>query len=269
VVLIFQPAEEGRGGALAMVNEGLFQRYPVEAVFGMHNWPGYPAGTLAVSAGPVMASANTFKIVVHGRGSHAAMPHLGLDPMPVACQIVGALQTVITRNKRPTDTAVLSVTMIHGGEATTVVPDTCTIEGTVRAFKSDVLDLIERRMRALAEHTCAAFEAGCSFEFQRRAPPVVNHAREALFAADVMRGIVGADNVRVQEPSMPSEDFAYMLQARPGAYCFIGNGDGDHRAPGHGEGPCTLHNPSYDFNDALLPLGASYWVRLAQAWLAC
>jgi amidohydrolase len=267
VVLIFQPAEEGRGGALAMINEGLFDRYPVEAVFGMHNWPGYPAGTLAVSPGPVMASANTFKIVVHGRGSHAAMPHLGVDPMPVACQIVGALQTVITRNKRPLDTAVLSVTMIHGGEASNVVPEACTIEGTVRAFRADVLDLIERRMRAVAEHTCAAHEAGCSFEFNRRAPPVVNHTREALFAADVMRGIVGSDNVRVQEPSMPSEDFAYMLQAKPGAYCFIGNGDGDHRAPGHGEGPCMLHNPSYDFNDALIPLGATYWVRLAQAWL--
>jgi amidohydrolase len=268
VVLIFQPAEEGRGGALAMVNEGLFERYPVEAVFGMHNWPGYPQGTLAVSPGPVMASANTFKIIVQGRGSHAALPHQSIDPMPVACQIVSALQTVITRNKRPIDTAVLSVTMIHGGEATNVVPESCTIEGTVRAFRTDVLDLIERRMRTVAEHTCAAFEAGCTFEFNRRAPPVVNHAREALFAAEVMRGIVGDDGVRVQEPSMPSEDFAYMLQARPGAYCFIGNGDGDHRALGHGEGPCMLHNPSYDFNDALIPLGATYWVRLAQAWLA-
>jgi amidohydrolase len=268
VVLIFQPAEEGRGGALAMVNEGLFQRYPVEAVFGMHNWPGYPAGTLAVSPGPVMASANTFRIVVQGRGSHAAMPHLGIDPVPVACQIVSALQSVITRNKRPIDTAVLSVTMIHGGEATNVVPEACTIEGTVRAFRTDVLDLIERRMRAIAEHTCAAHEAGCTFEFNRRAPPVVNHVREALFAAAVMRGIVGDANVRVQEPAMPSEDFAFMLQARPGAYCFIGNGEGDHRAPGHGEGPCLLHNPSYDFNDALIPLGATYWVRLAQAWLA-
>jgi amidohydrolase len=268
VVLIFQPAEEGRGGALAMVNEGLFQRYPVEAVFGMHNWPGYPAGTLAVSPGPVMASANTFKIVVHGRGSHAAMPHLGIDPMPVACQIVSAFQTVISRNKRPIDTAVLSVTMIHGGEATNVVPEACTIEGTVRAYRSDVLDLIERRMRAIAEHTCAAHEAACTFEFNRRAPPVVNHTHEALFAADVMRGIVGDANVRVQEPAMPAEDFAWMLLARPGAYCFIGNGEGDHRAPGHGEGPCLLHNPSYDFNDALIPLGATYWVRLAQTWLA-
>ncbi|MCG3189753.1 MAG: Hippurate hydrolase [Burkholderiaceae bacterium] len=268
VVLIFQPAEEGLGGAQAMVREGLFERYPVEAVFGLHNWPGYPQGTLAVSPGPVMASASTFKIVVRGRGSHAALPHLGLDPMPVACQIVSALQTVITRNKRPLDAAVLSVTMIHGGESSSVVPEHCTVQGTVRAFRGDVLDLVERRMRAIVEHTCAAFEVGCDFEFTRRAPPVVNHEREARFAAEVMRGIVGAAQARVQEPQMPSEDFAYMLQARPGAYAFIGNGEGDHRLPGHGEGPCMLHNPSYDFNDALLPLGATYWVRLAEAWLA-
>jgi len=267
VVLIFQPAEEGRGGALAMISDGLFERYPMEAVFGLHNWPGYPVGTLAVSPGPVMASANTFKIVVHGEGSHAALPHLGLDPMPVACQIVSALQTIVSRNQNPLDTAVLSVTMVHGGEATNVMPETCTIEGTVRAFRAEVLDLIERRMREVALHTCAAFEVRCDFEFCRRAPPVVNHRREALFAAEVMRGIVGEANVRLQEPSMPSEDFAFMLQAKAGCYAFIGNGDGDHRALGHGEGPCMLHNPSYDFNDALIPLGATYWVRLAEAWL--
>jgi len=268
VVLIFQPAEEGRGGAQTMIREGLFERYPVEAVFGLHNWPGYPAGTLAVSPGPVMSSANTFKIVIHGQGSHAALPHLGVDPMPLACQIVQALQTIVSRNTRPLDTAVLSVTMIHGGEATNVVPETCTIEGTVRAFRSDVVDLIESRLRAIAQHTCAAYDARCTFEFNRRAPPVVNHAREAQFAAQVMRDVVGDANVWVQEPAMPSEDFAYMLQARAGCYAFIGNGDGDHRALGHGAGPCMLHNPSYDFNDALIPLGAAYWVRLAEAWLA-
>jgi hippurate hydrolase len=268
VVLIFQPAEEGRGGAQAMIRDGLFERYPMEAVFGMHNWPGYPMGTLAVSPGPVMASANTFKIVVHGQGSHAALPHLGIDPVPVACQLVAALQTIVSRNASPLDTVVVSVTMVHGGEASNVVPDACTIEGTVRAFRDDVLDLVERRLREIAEHTCAAHGARCDFEFLRRAPPVVNHAREALFAAEVMRDIVGADRVWMQEPSMPSEDFAYMLQAKAGCYCFIGNGDGDHRALGHGAGPCTLHNASYDFNDALIPLGATYWVRLAQGWLA-
>jgi hippurate hydrolase len=268
VYLIFQPAEEGRGGALAMVGEGLFEKYPMQAVFGMHNWPGYPAGTLAVSPGPVMASANTFKVTVRGRGSHAALPHDGIDPMPVACQIVQAFQSIVSRNMRPIDTAVVSVTMIHGGEATNVVPDTCVIEGTVRTFRTEVLDLIESRMETIARQTCAAFEAGCEFEFVRRAPALVNHRREALFAARVMAGIVGDDRVLVQEPAMASEDFAFMLQVQAGCYGFIGNGDGMHRASGHGEGPCMLHNPSYDFNDALIPLGATYWVRLAEAWLA-
>jgi len=268
VYLIFQPAEEGRGGALAMVGEGLFEKYPMEAVFGMHNWPGYPAGTLAVSPGPVMASANTFKVTVRGRGSHAALPHDGIDPMPVACQIVQAFQSIVSRNTRPIDTAVVSVTMIHGGEATNVVPDSCVIEGTVRTFRTEVLDLIEARMDTIARQTCAAFEAGCEFEFLRRAPPLVNHRREALFAAQVMAGIVGKERVLVQEPALASEDFAFMLQAKAGCYGFIGNGDGVHRDSGHGEGPCMLHNPSYDFNDALIPLGATYWVRLAEAWLA-
>ena len=251
-----------------MVAEGLFERFPMQAVFGMHNWPGYPVGSMAVSPGPVMAAASTFKITVKGTGSHAAAPHLGTDPVPVACQLVQALQTIISRNKRPLDTAVISVTMIHGGEATNVIPETCILEGTVRTFRTEVLDLIEKRMRDIAHHTCAAFEAACDFEFQRRAPPVVNHEYEALFAARVMADMVGAHQVLVQEPAMPSEDFAYMLQAKAGAYCFIGNGDGLHRESGHGEGPCMLHNPSYDFNDALIPLGATYWVRLAETWLA-
>ncbi|WP_088278694.1 M20 aminoacylase family protein [Ideonella sp. A 288] len=268
VVLIFQPAEEGRGGAQAMVAEGLFERFPVEAVFGLHNWPGYPVGSLAVSAGPVMAAANTFSVTVRGRGGHAAAPHLAIDPVPVACQMVAAFQAIVARNVRPIDTAVVSVTMIHTGEATNVVPDSCRLEGTVRVFRPEVLDLVERRMREIAEHTCVAHGAGCEFEFQRRAPPVVNHEREAAFAAQVIAGIVGSEGARVQEPSMASEDFAFMLQAKAGCYAFIGNGDGAHRHAGHGMGPCMLHNPSYDFNDALLPLGATYWVRLAEAWLA-
>ena len=267
VYLIFQPAEEGRGGAVAMLKEGLFERFPMEAVFGMHNWPGLPAGSFAVSPGPVMASANTFKIVVRGRGAHAAMPQLGVDPVVVACQTVIALQTIISRNLKPIEAAVLSVTMLHAGEATNVIPDACTIEGTVRTFSVAALDLIEPRLRAIATHTAAAFGATCEVEFLRRAPPVVNSTLEADFAAGVMRAIVGPANVRVQEPSMPSEDFAFMLQAKPGAYAFIGNGEGAHRHSGHGMGPCMLHNPSYDFNDALIPLGATYWVQLAQAWL--
>ena len=268
VYLIFQPAEEGGGGAREMIKDGLFEQFPMEAVFGMHNWPGAPVGTFAVSPGPVMASSNEFKIVIRGKGCHAALPHNGIDPVPVACQMVQAFQTIITRNKKPVDAGVISVTMIEAGEATNVVPDTCTLQGTVRTFSVEVLDMIEARMQAVAEHTCAAFGATCEFEFQRNYPPTINSAPEAAFAREVMVQIVGAENVLEQEPTMGAEDFAYMLQARPGAYCFISNGDGAHREMGHGGGPCTLHNPSYDFNDDLIPLGATYWVELAQRWLA-
>ena len=267
VYLIFQPAEEGGGGAREMIRDGLFEQFPMQAVFGMHNWPGMAAGTFAVSPGPVMASSNEFKVTIQGKGGHAALPHTTLDPVPVACQMVQAFQTIITRNKKPIDAAVISVTMIHAGEATNVVPDRCELQGTVRTFTLEVLDMIEARMRQIAEHTCAAQGLTCTFEFLRNYPPTINAVAEAEFAKLVMTDLVGPDQVLVQEPTMGAEDFAYMLQAKPGAYCFIGNGDGDHRSVGHGAGPCTLHNPSFDFNDALLPLGASYWVRLVERWL--
>ena len=268
VYVIFQPAEEGGGGAREMMKDGLFTQFPMQAVFGMHNWPGLEVGKFALSAGPVMASSNEFKITIHGKGSHAALPHNGVDPVPVACQMVQAFQTIISRNKKPLDAGVISVTMIHTGEATNVVPDVCEMQGTVRTFSVEVLDLIEQRMREVAQHTCAAFGATCSFEFERNYPPTVNHAAETAFAQGVMASVVGEHNVVVQEPTMGAEDFSYMLQAVPGAYCFIGNGDGVHREMGHGEGPCTLHNPNYDFNDDLIPLGGTYWVRLVEAWLA-
>ncbi len=268
VYLVFQPAEEGGGGAREMIQDGLFDLFPMEAVFGMHNWPGMPVGSFAVSPGPVMASSNEFRITIRGKGGHAALPHTGIDPVPIACQMVQAFQTIISRNKKPVDAGVISVTMIHAGEATNVVPDHCELQGTVRTFTLEVLDLIERRMRQIAEHTCAAHEATCEFEFVRNYPPTVNSPAEAAFARQVMASIVGEGSVCAQEPTMGAEDFAYMLQARPGAYCFIANGEGDHRAMGHGGGPCTLHNPSYDFNDELIPLGATYWVRLAGQWLA-
>ena len=268
VYLIFQPAEEGGGGAREMIRDGLFEQFPMEAVFGMHNWPGMPAGSFAVSAGPVMASSNEFKITIRGKGGHAALPHNAIDPVPVACQMVQAFQTVISRNKKPIDAGVISVTMIHAGEANNVIPDRCELQGTVRTFTLEVLDLIEQRMREIAEHTCAAYGVTCEFEFDRNYPPTINTAHEAAFAREVMAGIVGNGQVLPQEPTMGAEDFAYMLQAKPGAYCFIGNGDGMHREMGHGGGPCMLHNPSYDFNDDLIPLGATYWVRLAEAWLA-
>jgi hippurate hydrolase len=268
VYLIFQPAEEGGGGAREMIRDGLFEQFPMQAVFGMHNWPGMAAGTFAVSPGPVMASSNEFKVTIQGKGGHAALPHTTLDPVPVACQMVQAFQTIITRNKKPIDAGVISVTMIHAGEATNVVPDRCELQGTVRTFTLEVLDMIEARMRQIAEHTCAAQGLTCTFEFLRNYPPTINAVAEAEFAKLVMTDLVGPDQVLVQEPTMGAEDFAYMLQAKPGAYCFIGNGDGDHRSVGHGAGPCTLHNPSFDFNDALLPLGASYWVRLVERWLS-
>jgi hippurate hydrolase len=191
-----------------------------------------------------------------------------VDPVPVACQMVQAFQTIISRNKKPIEAGVISVTMIHGGEASNVVPDSCELQGTVRTFSVELLDLIERRMRQVAEHTCAAHEARCDFEMERNYPPTINSAAEAQFARQVLTGIVGADKVLVQEPTLGGEDFAYMLQAKPGAYIFIANGEGGHRDMGHGGGPCTLHNPSYDFNDALIPLGATYWVELARQWLA-
>ena len=267
VYFIFQPAEEGGGGAREMIQDGLFEKFPVDAVFGMHNWPGMQAGQFAVSPGPVMASSSEFKFTIRGRGAHAAMPHLGLDPVPVACQMVQAFQTIVSRNVKPIEAAVISVTMIEAGEATNVIPDSVCMQGTVRTFALDVLDLVERRMREVAQHTAAAFGVHCDFEFVRSYPPTINSAPEAEFARQVMVDLVGPDNVIAQEPTMGAEDFSYMLQARPGCYVFIANGDGDHRALGHSAGPCMLHNPSYDFNDDMIPLGASYWVRLTQAWL--
>jgi len=268
VYLIFQPAEEGGGGAREMIKEGLFEQFHMDAVFGMHNWPGMPAQTFAVSAGPVMASSNEFKITIHGKGAHAAMPHMGLDPVPVACQLVQGFQTIISRNKKPQEAGVISVTMLHAGEATNVIPNSCELRGTVRTFTLELLDMIEERMREMSEHLCEGFGLSCDFEFIRNYPPTINSAPEAAFVREVIIGIVGEECIQAQEPTMASEDFSFMLQAKPGCYVFIGNGDGDHRSIGHGAGPCTLHNPSYDFNDDLIPLGATYWVRLCEAWLS-
>lgn len=268
VYLVFQPAEEGGGGAREMIKDGLFELFPVDAVFGMHNWPGASVGTFAASAGPVMASSNEFRITIRGKGGHAAMPHNAIDPVPVACQLVQGFQTIISRNIKPVESGVISVTMLRAGEATNVIPDSCELRGTVRTFTTGVLDLIEQRMRAMAGQIAGAFGTTCEFQFIRNYPPTINTATETAFARDVMASIVGVQNVLPQEPTMGAEDFSYMLQAKPGCYIFISNGDGDHRAIGHGGGPCMLHNPSYDFNDQLLPLGATYWVRLTEQWLA-
>ncbi|MBN9428993.1 MAG: amidohydrolase [Burkholderiales bacterium] len=268
VYLIFQPAEEGGGGAREMIKDGLFERFPMQAIFGLHNWPGLKAGQFALRAGPMMGSSNEFRIRIQGRGSHAALPHTGVDPVPVACQMVQAFQTIITRNKKPIEAAVLSVTKIHAGEAINVVPDVAEIEGTLRTFSTEAIDLVEQRMRTIIEHTAAAFDCSAELTFLRNYPPTVNHAAETDFCRSVMQSMVGAENVFEFEPTLGAEDFSYFLLEKPGCYAVIGNGEGDHRDTGHGLGPCVLHNPNYDFNDELIPIGASYWVHLAERWLA-
>lgn len=269
IVFIFQPAEEGGAGARAMIEDGLFDKFPVDAVFGIHNWPGMPAGTFGVTDGPIMASSNEFRIDVKGVGAHAAMPHNGRDPIFAAIQIANALQSIITRNKKPIDTAVLSITQIHAGDALNVIPNDAWLAGTVRTFTTETLDLIESRMSKLAEATASAFDCSATVTFNRNYPPTINSSAETHFAVEVMREIVGAQNVDDHtEPTMGAEDFAFMLQAKPGCYAFLGNGDGGHRDAGHGAGPCMLHNASYDFNDELLPVGTTFWVRLAERYLA-
>jgi hippurate hydrolase len=268
VYLVFQPAEEGGGGAREMIKDGLFKRFPMEAIFGIHNWPGLGVGQFALRSGPAFASSNDFKITVRGKGAHAAMPHNGIDPVPAACQMVQAFQTIISRNKRPIDAGMISVTMIRAGEAVNVVPDSCELQGTVRTFSLEVLELIEQRMRRIAEATCQAFEATCEFTFRRNYPPTINHERETKFVHELLTELVGAPNVKEFEPTMGAEDFSYFLLEKPGCYFLIGNGDGAHRSNGHGEGPCLLHNPSYDFNDELIPLGGSMWVRLVESWFS-
>ena len=269
VHLIFQPAEEGGAGAKRMIEDGLFEKAPCDAVFGMHNWPGMKVGQFGLRAGPMMASSNEFTITITGRGAHAALPHNGIDPVLVATHVVQALQSVITRNKKPIDAAVLSITILKAGDAINVVPETAFISGGVRTFDVAVTDLIEDGMRRIAQLTAEAHGASAHVTFERYYPATVNDAGQAAFAAQVAAEMVGSANVFADcEPTMGSEDFSYMLQVRPGAYIQIGNGDGSHRLTGHGEGPCMLHNPSFDFNDELIPIGATYWVRLVEKFLA-
>lgn len=270
VQFIFQPAEEAGAGAQAMIDDGLFERFPVDAVFGVHNWPGVPAGHFAVRPGPIMASTSLFKITLRGAGCHGAMPHLGRDPVIAAAHMVTALQSILSRNKNPVESAALSVTQVHAGEAQNVVPTEAWLGGTVRTFTIEALDLIETRLRAIATATATAFDCECDIAFDRNYPPTVNDAEQTAFAVAVMRDVVGAERVNATaEPTMAAEDFSFMLQAKPGCYAFIGNGTGDHRDIGHGAGPCLLHNSSYDFNDELLPVGSSYFVTLVERFLAC
>jgi amidohydrolase len=261
VHFIFQPAEEGLGGAEAMIKDGLFDRFSCDAVFGMHNRPGLAIGKFSIRSGPMMAGGAFFDIHVSGRGAHGARPESGIDPVLVAAHIATALQSIVARNVKPTDTAVLSVTQIHGGDAYNVIPEKAVLRGTARAFSRDTLTLLERNMARIAEGVAAGFGATAVLDFRRGFAPVVNDAAEAAFVADAAAELVGEDNVnRDGALVMASEDFSFMLERRPGAYIQIGNGDG--------EGACEVHNPAYDFNDAILPLGATLFVRLAEKKLA-
>ncbi len=271
VHLIFQPAEEGGAGAKAMIDDGLFTRFPMDAVFGLHNWPGAPLGQFGIAAGPMMASSNEFEIILHGKGSHAALPHESADPIMAAVNLAQALQTIITRNKKPIDSAVLSITQIHAGDAYNVVPNQAVLRGTIRTFTVPVIDLMEQRLREITAGVSQAFGMTPDIRFKRNYPPLINSAPEAQFCREVANNIVGEANVEWNaEPTMGAEDFAFMLLEKPGCYVFAGNGTGkageDHRMMGHGPGPCMLHNPSYDFNDQLIPVGVSYWDRLVKQW---
>ncbi len=262
VYLIFQPAEENEGGGRVMVEEGLFDRFPMQAVFGMHNIPGIAAGRIAVRAGPMMASYDMFELTITGRGAHGAMPHMGVDPIVIGAELTQKLQTIVSRNVDPIDPAVLSVTKFHSGSAWNIIPNEAVLGGTVRAFSTRVQDQIEQRIRQLCEGTAASHGAQITVRYERRYPPTVNHPEQAALCMNVAQALVGAENVIIDpKPAMGSEDFAWMLQAKPGCYVWIGNGTGS-------SGGCMVHNPGYDFNDSILPTGAAYWVRLAETALA-
>jgi hippurate hydrolase len=252
---IFQPAEECEGGAKVMIEEGLFEKFQMDSVYGMHNWPGMPIGQIGTRPGPVMAAFDIFEIKITGKGSHAAMPHQSIDAVVIACMVVSSLQTVASRVVDTRDPVVVSVTQIHAGDTWNVIPEEAVIRGTVRSFNAKVRDLSEETIKKIAKGVCAAHGAECDIRYERRYPPTINTEQETVNTAKVAEKLVGAENVRKDmQVCMGSEDFAYMLQKRPGSYIWLGAGD------------CggNLHNPNYDFNDEILPLGASYWAELVE-----
>jgi hippurate hydrolase len=257
--LIFQPGEEGHAGAQAMIDDGLFERFPAGEVYALHNWPALAPGVIGVTPGPAMAAADRIEITIDGRGGHGAHPHAAIDPVLVAGHLITAAQSIVSRNVNPVDTAVVSLCAMHAGHpgAMSVIPAHATLVGTVRTFRPATQDYIERRLRELTGAIAAAFGATAHLTYQRVYPATINHAREAAFAADVAETLVGAGNVvRNLEPSMGAEDFSFMLRAKPGAFVRLGQGGA--------EGGCFLHNSRYDFNDAVIPLGAGYLSALAE-----
>lgn len=257
VAVIFQPAEEGGGGGREMVKDGMMERFAIERVFGMHNLPGLPVGHFAIRPGPIMAATAEFSVEVQGKGGHAAMPHKTVDPIVIAGQMIGALQTIAARAADPLESVVVSVTRIHGGDSHNIIPDRVRMEGTVRTLKKEVNALAEERLRALCTGIAAAHGASATVAYQSNYPVTFNHAEETAFAAEVARQVAGEAHVDTHvAPLMGGEDFSYMLEARPGAFIFLGNGDSAY-----------LHNPRYDFNDEAIPHGVSYWVRLAETAL--
>jgi len=255
VHFIFQPAEESAGGGGVMVDEGLFDLFPVDGVYGMHNWPGMPVGQFGLRTGALEASMDNFDITIKGTGAHAAMPHLGVDPIVIAAQLVTALQSLVSRSTNPLDSAVVSVTQIEAGSAYNIIPDTAQLRGCLRALNTQTQADIQARMHRLVNDICSALGARGELCFKPICPALINHKTETHIAAAAARAVVGEANVDDQyPPTLGSEDFAFMLQARPGSYIFIGNGPG--------EGGCLLHSAHYDFNDQVIPLGVRYWCQL-------
>ncbi len=257
--LIFQPAEEGGGGGRVMVEEGLFERFPANEIYALHNWPGLPPGQMSVRAGPVMAATDEIVISVRGRGGHAAMPHLTVDPVVVTAQVICALQTIASRNTNPLDAIVVSVCSMETSQTNVfnVIPDFVKLIGTVRTFRPATRDMAEARIKEIVAGVAQALGGRADIEYKRGYPPTVNSEREAVFAATVGERVFGKKNVFTDaEPTMGGEDFSYMLQARPGAYVFLGQGGGPNN--------CYLHNPGYDFNDEVIPLGAGYLAALVE-----
>lgn len=258
VALIFQPAEEGGGGGNEMVKDGMMDRFDISKVFGMHNMPGLPVGQFAIRPGPIMAATAEFTITVRGKGGHAAMPHGTIDPIVITSQLVGALQTIASRSTDPVEAVVVSVTKFHAGDAYNIIPETAEIAGTVRTLRKEIAKKSEERIRTICAGLATAFGARIEVDYQANYPVTFNHAEETIFASDVAIGVAGDAYVhRGIQPVMGGEDFSYMLEARPGAFIFIGNGD-----------TAGLHNPAYDFNDEAIPHGMSYWVKLAETALA-